>query len=67
MAGADVNISFECYGTALNAATAKGHETVVDKLLRAGADVNISPICYGTTLQRAANTAYKAVSVESWS
>jgi ankyrin repeat domain-containing protein 50 len=62
--GADINaVSKRFGGTALTAAAAKGHETVVRQLLDVGADINIvnSGGFYGTALATAAAKGHETV------
>ena len=51
--GVEVNAQGGYYGTALNAASARGHERVVQLLLDKGADVNAQGGLYGNALQAA--------------
>ena len=50
---ADVNALEEYYGSALQAASAEGHETVVKLLMENKADVNAQGGQYGSALQAA--------------
>jgi len=52
-AGADVNAWSDRLGTALIAASRKGHIEVVERLLTAGADMNSSGGGYGSALAAA--------------
>ena len=52
-AGADVNAEGGSYGTALQAAAARGHDRTVELLLDRGADINAEGGYYGTALQAA--------------
>ena len=51
--GADVNLTGGCYGCAIQAASAKGHENIVKLLLAKDADVNLTGGYYGCALQAA--------------
>ncbi|KAI0572068.1 multiple ankyrin repeats single kh domain protein [Pyrenophora tritici-repentis] len=51
--GADINAQGGFYGNALQAASLKGHEQVVETLLDKGADVNAQSGHYGNALQAA--------------
>ena len=51
--GADVNAQSERCGTALQEASAKGHNQIVQQLLEAGADVKAEGKKYGTAMQAA--------------
>ena len=48
--GADVNAEGRYYGNALQAASAEGHEIVVQLLLQKGADLNAQDGDYGNAL-----------------
>ncbi|KAI9794459.1 MAG: hypothetical protein M1816_005529 [Peltula sp. TS41687] len=60
-AGADVNTQGGAYGTALQAASHRGHESVVERLLEAGAHVNAQGGEYGTALQAASHKGHERV------
>jgi ankyrin repeat protein len=51
--GADVNAQGGGYGTAMQAASARGHDQIVQRLLEGGADVNAQGGYWGTALQAA--------------
>jgi hypothetical protein len=51
--GADVNAQGGYFGSALQAASAGGHDRVVQRLLENGADVNAEGGCFGSALQAA--------------
>ncbi|KAI9856111.1 MAG: hypothetical protein M1813_009229 [Trichoglossum hirsutum] len=51
--GADVNAQGGDYGNALQAASAKGHDQIVQQLLEKGADINAQGGYYGNALQAA--------------
>jgi hypothetical protein len=57
----DINAQGGRYGTALQAASADGHETVVKILLDSGADVNAQGGFYGNALQAASAGGHEAV------
>jgi ankyrin repeat protein len=57
----DVNTRGGAYGTALQAASAKGDDEIVERLLRAGADVNAQDGFFGTALQAASRNGYKRI------
>ncbi|KAH0553144.1 hypothetical protein GP486_006669, partial [Trichoglossum hirsutum] len=59
--GADVNTRGGRYGTALLAASSRGHDQVVQRLLEGGADVNAQEEGYGTALQAASFGGYDQV------
>ena len=59
--GADVNAEGGEYGTALQAASCRGYETVVQLLLKKGADVNAEGGEYGTALQAASKNGHETV------
>jgi hypothetical protein len=60
-AGADVNAQRGVYGTALQAASACGHDRTVELLLDRGADVNAEGGFYGTALQAASVEGHERV------
>ncbi|KAB5536158.1 hypothetical protein GE09DRAFT_1176634 [Coniochaeta sp. 2T2.1] len=53
------------YGTALQAASAEGHNDIVEMLLDMGADVNAQGGRYGTALQAAAAEGYKEMAAST--
>ncbi|KAK3947728.1 ankyrin repeat-containing domain protein [Pseudoneurospora amorphoporcata] len=57
----DINAQGGDYGTALQAASARGYKEVVEMLLDKGADVNAQGGYYGTALQAASAGGYKEV------
>ena len=57
---ADVNATGGEYGTAMQAALACGHNTVVGRLLENGANVNATGGCYETALQAALTGGHNA-------
>ena len=59
----DVNAQGGVYGTALQAASAKGHKAIVQMLLNKGADVNINiqGKSYGTALMAASAEGYRDI------
>ncbi|KAH8654691.1 ankyrin repeat-containing domain protein [Ilyonectria robusta] len=57
----DVNTKGGRYGTALQAASERGHKEVVEMLLDKGADVNIEGGAYGTALQAASARGHKEI------
>jgi ankyrin repeat protein len=59
--GADVNAQGGLYGNALQAASSRGHETVVRLLLDKGADVNVQGGHFGNALQAASERGHEAV------
>ncbi|ETS82683.1 hypothetical protein PFICI_04559 [Pestalotiopsis fici W106-1] len=59
--GADVNAPGGKYGTALEAASAKGHKDIVSILLDKYADVNTESRGYGTALEAASAEGHKDV------
>jgi ankyrin repeat protein len=65
-AGANVNAkSRSHYGTALQAASGRGHGAIVTQLLEAGANVNAeSGGHYGTALQAASDNGHEAISTQ---
>jgi len=66
--GADVNAQGGIYGTALQAASERGHCEVVHTLLARGADVNAQGGLYGTALQAASERGHCEVveMLEKW-
>jgi ankyrin repeat protein len=60
-AKADVNAQGGLYGNALQAASYRGHETVVRLLLEAKADVNAQGGDYGNALQAASSNGHETV------
>jgi hypothetical protein len=61
MRGADANAQGGCYGNALQAACAKGHEKVVQILLDKDADVNAQGGGFGNALQAACAKGHEKV------
>jgi ankyrin repeat protein len=59
--GADINAQGGRYGSALQAASFRGHKAVVQQLLDKGADCNIQGGRYGNTLQAASLRGHEAV------
>ncbi|KAJ7889324.1 hypothetical protein B0H14DRAFT_2320123, partial [Mycena olivaceomarginata] len=59
----NVNAEGGRYGTALQAASAKGHNTIVVALLDKGANVNVEGGCYGTALHAASAMGHDAIVV----
>jgi ankyrin repeat protein len=56
--GADVNAQGGCYGNALQAACAEGHDKIAQMLLVRGADVNAQGRHFGNALQAARRGGY---------
>ncbi|KAF7540669.1 hypothetical protein G7054_g1120 [Neopestalotiopsis clavispora] len=61
MPGADVNTQGGVYGNALQAASAKGHQDIVQMLLANGADVNTQGGVYGNALQAASRGGHREI------
>ena len=59
--GADVNAEGGRYGSALQAASARGNEAIFIQLLKAGANVNAEGGPYGNALQAASASGYEAI------
>ncbi|KAI0206014.1 hypothetical protein F4808DRAFT_455506 [Astrocystis sublimbata] len=59
--GADVNAQGGKYSNALQAASYRGHEAIVQTLLHKGADVNAQGGKYGNALQAASSEGYEAI------
>jgi ankyrin repeat protein len=59
--GADVNAQGGVYGTALQAASARGHAEIVRQLLERGADVNAQGGENGTALQDASDGGHAEI------
>ena len=59
--GADVNTQAGYFDTALLAASAKGHEKVVEMLTKRGADVKVQRGYYGNALYVASIGGYEKV------
>ncbi|KAJ7440444.1 ankyrin repeat-containing domain protein [Mycena latifolia] len=59
--GANVNFQGGFYGTALQAASDRGHESVAQFLIEMGADVNAQGGEYGTALQAASAEGHESV------
>jgi hypothetical protein len=51
--GADVNAQGGEYGNSLPAASYRGHDQIVQRLLKAEADFNAQCVCHGSALQAA--------------
>jgi ankyrin repeat protein len=60
-AGADGNAQGGQYGNALQAASAGGHDQVVQRLLEAGADINAKGGRYGNALRAASYEGHDQV------
>ena len=56
--GADVNAQGGWYGNALQAASSRGHEKVVQILLDKGAEINAQGGIYGNALQAASSRGH---------
>ncbi|KAH6986852.1 hypothetical protein EDB80DRAFT_176155 [Ilyonectria destructans] len=56
--GVDVNAKGGRYGSALQAASAKGYDKIVQLLLEKGADVNAKGGCYGSALEAVSSRGY---------
>ena len=61
LGGANVNVQGGFYGNALQAASAYGHNQVVERLLTGGAGVNAQGGYYGNALQAASARAHAQV------
>lgn len=59
--GADVNLKRGSFGTALHAASSRGHSAVVEILLCSGADVNAINLAFETSLYLAAREGYHTI------
>jgi ankyrin repeat protein len=59
--GADVNAQGGWYGSALQAASTRGHEAIVSLLLEKGTDVNAQGSGYRSALQAASENGHEAI------
>jgi ankyrin repeat domain-containing protein 50 len=57
----DVNVQGGIYGNALQAASVRGHETIVELLLNNGADINAQGGVYGNALQAASVRGHETI------
>jgi ankyrin repeat domain-containing protein 50 len=57
----DVNVQGGIYGNALQAASVRGHETIVELLLNNGADINAQGGDYGNALQAASAGGHETI------